>query len=326
MLGERIGRLPAQEEADWASGYEACERAGDTGGVGMIRQARSLLQSAWDLRRSDRPSSLNRQAQARPAVAQTEGYDGFISYSHARDGRLAPALQRGLHRFAKPWHRRRALRVFRDETNLAADPGLWSSIEQALASSRFFILLASPDAAASKWVDKEVRWWRSHKPLANLLVVLTDGDLVWDDVTGDFDWNRTTAVPMAVKGGFREEPHYIDLRWARTAEHLSLTDPRFRGCVARPARSEQGRPVRRGRPPAPPHRPPGQLRNRHPHGPDPAGRQPGRHCQKQPAHGGEAGPAGHLPVSGLPSRRRVGQPTRSVDPAEHGRTPDRGDP
>jgi WD40 repeat protein len=198
----------------------------------MIRQARSLLQSARDLRRSDRPSSLNRHAQTGPAVAQTDGYDGFISYSHARDGRLAPALQRGLHRFAKPWYRRRALRVFRDETNLAADPGLWSSIEQALASSRFFILLASPDAAASKWVDKEVRWWRSHKPLANLLVVLTDGKLLWDDVTGDFDWNRTTAVPMAVKGGFREEPHYIDLRWARTAEHLSLTDPRFRGCVA----------------------------------------------------------------------------------------------
>ena len=199
----------------------------------MIRQAaRSLLQSGRDLRRSDRPSSLNPQGRAGPANAATEGYDGFISYSHARDGRLAPALQRGLHRFAKPWYRRRALRVFRDETNLAADPGLWSSIEQALASSRFFILLASPDAAGSKWVDKEVRWWRSHKPLANLLVVLTDGDLVWDDIAGDFDWNRTTAVPMAVKGGFREEPHYIDLRWARTAEHLSLTDPRFRGCVA----------------------------------------------------------------------------------------------
>jgi WD40 repeat protein len=230
MLGGRIGRLPPRE-ANWASGYEAGERA-ETWGAGMLRQARSLLQSARDLRRSDYPTSSNRQRQAGSTDARPDGYDGFISYSHARDGRLAPALQRGLHRFTKPWYRRRALRVFRDETNLAADPGLWSSIEQALASSRFFILLASPDAAASKWVDKEVRWWRSHKPLANLLVALTDGDLVWDDVAGDFDWKRTTAVPMAVKGGFGEEPHYIDLRWARTAEHLSLTDPRFRGSVA----------------------------------------------------------------------------------------------
>ena len=43
-------------------------------------------------------------------------YDGFISYSHAADGRLAPAIQTGLHRLAKPWHRRRALWIFRDQT------------------------------------------------------------------------------------------------------------------------------------------------------------------------------------------------------------------
>ena len=52
-------------------------------------------------------------------------YDAFISYSHAADGALAPALQRGLHRLAKPWYALRALRVYRDETNLAADPGMW---------------------------------------------------------------------------------------------------------------------------------------------------------------------------------------------------------
>ena len=28
-------------------------------------------------------------------------YDGFVSYSHAADGRLAPALQRGLQQLAK---------------------------------------------------------------------------------------------------------------------------------------------------------------------------------------------------------------------------------
>jgi hypothetical protein len=30
--------------------------------------------------------------------------DAFISHSHAVDGRLAPALQAGLHRFVKPWY------------------------------------------------------------------------------------------------------------------------------------------------------------------------------------------------------------------------------
>jgi hypothetical protein len=56
----------------------------------------------------------------------TSGYDAFISYSHALDGTLAPALQTGLERFAEPWYRLRALRVFRDTTSLFANPGLWT--------------------------------------------------------------------------------------------------------------------------------------------------------------------------------------------------------
>ena len=78
-------------------------------------------------------------------------FNGFISYSHAADGRLAPAVQRGLHRLAKPWHRRRALWIFRDQTGLSVTPGLWSSIQTALDGSEYFVLLASPEAAASRW-------------------------------------------------------------------------------------------------------------------------------------------------------------------------------
>jgi hypothetical protein len=59
-------------------------------------------------------------------------YDGFISYSHAADDLLAPRLQAGLQRFAKPWWKRRAVRMFRDESSLAANPHLWSSITEAL--------------------------------------------------------------------------------------------------------------------------------------------------------------------------------------------------
>src|SRR3712207_1516072 len=79
-------------------------------------------------------------------------FAGFISYSHRADRRLAIALQQGLHGFAKPWYRVRAIRVFRDDAVLSASPALWDSIEQALASSDFFVLLASRDAACSEWV------------------------------------------------------------------------------------------------------------------------------------------------------------------------------
>src|SRR5262245_5768098 len=89
--------------------------------------------------------------------AGTGAYDVFMSYSHRADGRLAPALQAGLHRFARPWYRLRALRVFRDDASLSASPALWRSIEGALASSRWFVLLASPESAASDWVAREIQ-------------------------------------------------------------------------------------------------------------------------------------------------------------------------
>ena len=71
-------------------------------------------------------------------------YDAFISYSHGADGKLAPALQAALHRFAKPWWKLRAVNVFRDGTSLAAAHDLSEAIKTALADSRFFIFLASP--------------------------------------------------------------------------------------------------------------------------------------------------------------------------------------
>ena len=76
-------------------------------------------------------------------------YDAFVSYSHAKDKPIASALQSAIQRLGKPWYRRRVLRLFRDDTSLSATPGLWPAIEQALANSRFLILLASPEAAAS---------------------------------------------------------------------------------------------------------------------------------------------------------------------------------
>jgi hypothetical protein len=63
----------------------------------------------------------------------SSAYDGFISYSYAADDLPAPRLQAGLQRFAKPWWKRRAVRISRDESSLAANPHLWSSITQALA-------------------------------------------------------------------------------------------------------------------------------------------------------------------------------------------------
>ena len=116
-------------------------------------------------------------------------YDAFISYSHAKDKPIATALQSVVQKLGKPWYRRRALRVFRDDTSLSATPHLWPSIERALSQSRFLILLASPDAAASRWVGQEITYWLDDNSADTVLIALTEGELEWDQATGDFRWS-----------------------------------------------------------------------------------------------------------------------------------------
>lgn len=162
----------------------------------------------------------------------TASYDAFISYSHAADGKLASALGAELQRFGKPWYKRRSLNLFRNQTSLSATPALWAAIEQALQSSRYFLLLASPEAAASPWVQKEIAWWLEHKPLQTLLIALTRGNIRWDLVVGDFDWDATDLLPPNLKGVFTEEPLWVDLRWVSDEKNLSLRNPRFLDAVA----------------------------------------------------------------------------------------------
>src|SRR4051812_8766170 len=156
----------------------------------------------------------------------TYSFDAFISYSQKADGTLAPRLQRELSRIARPWYRRRGMRVFRDETTLSATPELWPAIQRALDESRYFVLLASPEAAASYWVNQELTYWLSQKqagerpPSERVLIVLTDGKIVWDrtsGASGDFDWSASNALPAALRGAFHAEPLYVDFTWANNA-------------------------------------------------------------------------------------------------------------
>ncbi len=168
-------------------------------------------------------------------------YDAFISYSHVSDGPLAKALQQGLQRLAHPWYGARALRVFRDATGLGVSPSLWSSICEALDSARYFVLMSSPESAASEWVGREISRWREEKPADRILIVLTAGEIEWVDEVHDFDWERSTALHPALHGAFGDEPLYLDLRWARSDPELTLRHGRFRQAVAELAAPIHGR-------------------------------------------------------------------------------------
>ena len=178
-----------------------------------------------------------------PPVASGDGgtpYDAFISYSHGADTRTAALLQEAMQLLGKRIYQRRALRVFRDRTNLSAAPGLWESVAQALASSRWLIFLASRSAASSEWASRELSWWREHRDSDSVLIVLTDGEIVWERGR-EADWTATTALPAAARGWFREEPLWVDLRWLRDAEDVSRRDPRLQDAAATLAAAVHGR-------------------------------------------------------------------------------------
>jgi len=99
-------------------------------------------------------------------------YAAFISYSHA-DERWARWLQRSLERYRIPRKLRRDLGaagkplprrfypVFRDRDELASSNDLSAAIQSALDESDALIVICSPAAAASRWVNTEIRRFQS---------------------------------------------------------------------------------------------------------------------------------------------------------------------
>ncbi|MGO9354522.1 MAG: toll/interleukin-1 receptor domain-containing protein [Mycobacterium sp.] len=139
-------------------------------------------------------------------------YDAFLSYSH-QDGAVAAGIQKGLHRIGRRVGRLNALRVFRDSTDLAANPDLWGKVTDAMDRSRYLIVVLSPRAAASEWVDREVAYWLKRRGPDQMLIVLAEGHLHWDEATGRFDPDRSDVALPALKepGVFPGEPLYVDV-------------------------------------------------------------------------------------------------------------------
>jgi hypothetical protein len=133
------------------------------------------------------------------------GFGAFVSYSGAADRDLISRLQRGIEKLAKRWYRPPVMKVFVDKTSLGAGTRLWGRIEYGLSRSRWIILMASPEAGQSWWVDREVGWWIAHRSLDNMIIVHTAGVLRWDRDTNDFSAD-SDAIPPCLRGKFSEEP------------------------------------------------------------------------------------------------------------------------
>src|SRR5262245_3718236 len=103
-------------------------------------------------------------------------HDVFISYSR-RDSPFASALHQALERYVPPRglnvpHRR--LNVFRDLEDFTGTE-YYQSVERHLSRSRRLVIICSPHAYQSKFVDDEVhRFSQSHNP-GDIIPVLIAG-------------------------------------------------------------------------------------------------------------------------------------------------------
>lgn len=177
------------------------------------------------------PRTEDRSARrpGRPAFVQR--YWAFLSYSH-QDEALAARLQTELERFRVPKRLigrgtpfglipSRLAPVFRDRHELAAGHDLREDIAEALAASRFLIVLCSPAAATSRWTDEEIRLFKQHRPDGEVLAAIVSGEPWASDQPGraaDECFPPALKVEIGPDGTpteFRAEPIAADLRGGR---------------------------------------------------------------------------------------------------------------
>ena len=110
-------------------------------------------------------------------------YAAFISYRHVpRDRGWAVWLHGALETFVLPRALRAAAggakigRVFRDEDETAASANLGRAIETALEASAWLVVVCSPEAKASKWVNAEVAYFKKLGRAERILALLVNGE------------------------------------------------------------------------------------------------------------------------------------------------------
>jgi MTH538 TIR-like domain (DUF1863)/PDZ domain len=123
------------------------------------------------------------EAQGAEAADKPFLYDAFISYRHVdRDRKWAEWLIAALEGYRVPkvlQHRGlppRLRKVFRDEDELPSSADLNDQIRDALAASRFLIVVCSAFTPRSKWVEREIQIFNELGRSDQVLALLTEGE------------------------------------------------------------------------------------------------------------------------------------------------------
>jgi tetratricopeptide (TPR) repeat protein len=124
-------------------------------------------------------------------------YMAFLSYSH-KDSEIAAWLHDELEEFHVPARLVGKLTdqgpvpkslapIFRDRHELAAASDLGEEIEEAIAGSRFLIVLCSPAAAKSRWIDQEIACFKRLHRDDRVLAAIVDGEPFASGIPGRED-------------------------------------------------------------------------------------------------------------------------------------------
>ena len=110
-------------------------------------------------------------------------YEAFISYRHLPlSVKVAKRLQHDLEGFHVPkgmrgnGDGRRLGKLFRDEDELPASTSLSDQILDALAKSRFLIVVCTPETKESRWIEREIELFASLHGRDRILVALAEGE------------------------------------------------------------------------------------------------------------------------------------------------------
>lgn len=178
----------------------------------------------------------SRRAGSRPRFVQR--YWAFISYSH-HDKAHADWLHEALEQFRLPKGMigrgtryglvpARLSPVFRDEEDLAAGDDLRDDIQAAIAASRFMVVLCSPAAVASRWVNQEIELFQRLRPDGEIFGAIVGGEPWAADIPGR---EADECFPSALKQAYdedgeptgeRAEPVAADFRSERDGRQLGL--------------------------------------------------------------------------------------------------------
>lgn len=169
--------------------------------------------------------------------AHAQRYRAFISYSH-KDARHASWLQRALEAYRLPKHLvgRQTARgvvpprlgqVFRDRNDLPVAPDLRTQLTQELTHSANLIVVCSPAAVKSEWVNQEILSYKRLHGNARVFALIVEGE-PFASLNG---FDELECLPAALRlqanpdGSLSDrpaEPLACDLRHAADGKRMAL--------------------------------------------------------------------------------------------------------